>query len=413
MKYFLVLFVTFYSTFTNCQIVLSCCNDPLATPVTDLVLNKLVSNAAPTIGSNVVFTVIVENLSGVSADDVSVVDVLPLGYTFVSYVADVGTTYAYPTWTLNTLASGQSKTLNITATVNPTGPYQNSATVTTSTTETIIINNMDVVDVLPTPPVMLGSICGNIFDDVNGDGIKTGDPIIDGAQLNLFRQGGAYMATTYSNYNGDYCFNALTSETYYVTVVVPYMYDGITYPLLGGDSNIDSDGTTVIPVGGIGNPNATRIVNGDHYVNVDFGFYKESCIEGLFLIDQVADCVVTHSGDLSLNGLDITAYYFNVPLATYLPYATTSTTTWLFPLGHPLHLGSNHNGHFRVCVRPGLIKLVITTSIPYTTPLDPSCYNNGSDEMLDFDNTLHTEIPPFQLNGGQTTLNYSFGIKPL
>ncbi len=100
----------------------------------DLSLTKSVDAPAPAIGANVVFSVTVSNAADASsATAVVVTDRLPAGYTYLTddsastltaYVAATGA------WTVGAMPSGSSKTLTITARVNPAGPYLNEAEVT-------------------------------------------------------------------------------------------------------------------------------------------------------------------------------------------------------------------------------------------------------------------------------------------
>ncbi|MCC7327773.1 MAG: DUF11 domain-containing protein [Burkholderiales bacterium] len=109
----------------------------------DLGVAKVVNNATPAIGSSVTFTVTVTNNGPSSAANVQVTDVLPAGYVFVSAAPSIGS-YDSGTgvWSgIGTLASGGSATMTITATVQPTGPYLNTATGTTSTADTNPNNN--------------------------------------------------------------------------------------------------------------------------------------------------------------------------------------------------------------------------------------------------------------------------------
>lgn len=98
--------------------------------VADLSLTKDVDNSNPDVNTNVVFTLTVSNSGPSDATNVGVTDLLPTGYTYVS--DDSGGTYANATgvWNVGGLTNGSSATLNITATVNPTGIYTNVAEVT-------------------------------------------------------------------------------------------------------------------------------------------------------------------------------------------------------------------------------------------------------------------------------------------
>jgi len=102
------------------------------TPVAliDLSLNKSIDNSMPYIGTNVVFTIAVNNAGPSDATGVKVTDVLPTGYTYVSDDGAGAYINATGLWTIGGLTSGSTTTLKITATVNPTGNYTNGAEVT-------------------------------------------------------------------------------------------------------------------------------------------------------------------------------------------------------------------------------------------------------------------------------------------
>ena len=108
-------------------------DDTLATvPVAagDLSVALSVSNTAPLMGSTIAYTVTVTNGGPSQATGVTVRDLLPAGYTYVSNVPTQGS-YNNTTgdWTGITLASGVSARLRLNATVNTTGSYSNYAQV--------------------------------------------------------------------------------------------------------------------------------------------------------------------------------------------------------------------------------------------------------------------------------------------
>ncbi len=118
---------------------------------TDLSIDKSVSNSTPKVGDNVTFTLVVENNGPSSASGVTVSDLLPAGYT---YVSDNGLgTYASGTgvWTISNLSVTASTTLSIVAKVNATGNYTNTATVTGNETDPIPGNNTATSETEPTP----------------------------------------------------------------------------------------------------------------------------------------------------------------------------------------------------------------------------------------------------------------------
>jgi uncharacterized repeat protein (TIGR01451 family) len=104
---------------------------PTTAPLIDLSLNKTVDNATPNVGSNVTFTVTVNNAGPSNATGVVVTDALPAGYSFVSASSSQGG-YSNATglWSVGGIANGASASLSIVATVNATGPWANTAEVT-------------------------------------------------------------------------------------------------------------------------------------------------------------------------------------------------------------------------------------------------------------------------------------------
>ncbi|WP_193844447.1 Ig-like domain-containing protein [Flavobacterium hungaricum] len=94
----------------------------------DLEITKVANSSTPSVGNNVIFTITAKNNGLYKATGVTVNDVLPSGYTFVSATPSVGT-WTAPNWTVGSLASGASATLQITGTVRATGSYANTATV--------------------------------------------------------------------------------------------------------------------------------------------------------------------------------------------------------------------------------------------------------------------------------------------
>ncbi|HEY0385265.1 MAG TPA: DUF11 domain-containing protein, partial [Pyrinomonadaceae bacterium] len=87
-------------------------------------------NAAPSFGQSVIFTITLSNGGPDGATGVAVKDLLPAGLGFSSYTATVGS-YVSGTgiWTVGSLASSGSATLQITATVNAYGSITNTAQV--------------------------------------------------------------------------------------------------------------------------------------------------------------------------------------------------------------------------------------------------------------------------------------------
>jgi uncharacterized repeat protein (TIGR01451 family) len=108
------------------------CAEVTPLPTVDLELEKEVSNLTPNVFEPVTFTVTVTNQGPSVATGVTVLDELPNGYTYVGHTASQGTWHpVFAHWNIGTLAVGQTVTLIVEVTVNPTGNYLNQAYVIT------------------------------------------------------------------------------------------------------------------------------------------------------------------------------------------------------------------------------------------------------------------------------------------
>ncbi|WP_220485195.1 DUF11 domain-containing protein, partial [Flavobacterium sp. SOK18b] len=128
----------------------------------NLRIAKTVNNATPNVGSNVTFTLTINNDGPGSATSVVVNDQLPAGYTFVSATASVGSyDDVSGIWTVGSLANAASATLEVVATVNATGSYANTATISANEADPTPANNTATSTPVPV----------NVVDAVNDDPI--------------------------------------------------------------------------------------------------------------------------------------------------------------------------------------------------------------------------------------------------
>ncbi|MCV9930207.1 gliding motility-associated C-terminal domain-containing protein [Flavobacterium sp. LS1R49] len=205
-------------TYLNTATISGTENDPVAgnntasvtttpTPTTDRSIVKTVNNATPAVGSNVVFTLVATNNGPSAGTGISVTDLLPSGYTYVSSIAPSGTNYNQATglWTIGALANGASSSLNITATVNATGVYANTATITgtendptpgnnssTSTPVPVATSNLNVVKTVNNPTPYAGN---NVVFTITA--ANAGPSDATGVQVNdLLPSGYTYVTAT-------------------------------------------------------------------------------------------------------------------------------------------------------------------------------------------------------------------------
>ena len=99
----------------------------------DLSLDKLVDNNMPLVGSQVVFTIRVDNVGPDEAQDVVVVDQLPAGFTYYSDNAAGDYNPSTGAWTIGSIPAGGTRIMQITAIVNQSGSHINLAEVTEAT----------------------------------------------------------------------------------------------------------------------------------------------------------------------------------------------------------------------------------------------------------------------------------------
>jgi uncharacterized repeat protein (TIGR01451 family)/gliding motility-associated-like protein len=116
----------------------------------DLSVEKTVSNASAAVGANVVFAITAKNLGPAGASGVKVEDLLPSGYTLVSANVSAGSyNAATGLWSIGSLANGASATLTVTATINSSGNYSNTAIISGDQTDPNMGNNTSTVTLSP------------------------------------------------------------------------------------------------------------------------------------------------------------------------------------------------------------------------------------------------------------------------
>ena len=103
----------------------------MPTPNADLELTKTVDDTTPERGSQVTFTIRVDNRGPNDATGVVAADVLPSGLTFVGFTASQGS-YVDGTgvWSIGAIANGAFATLDVVATVDTDDPVVNGAEIT-------------------------------------------------------------------------------------------------------------------------------------------------------------------------------------------------------------------------------------------------------------------------------------------
>ncbi|BDU24747.1 gliding motility-associated C-terminal domain-containing protein [Flavobacterium sp. GSB-24] len=237
---------------------------------TDLGIAKTVDNATPCVGSNVEFTVKLSNLGGNNSTGVSVNDLLPTGYTFVSSTQTTGNYNATTgVWSIGDVNGGATETLKIIAKVNASGVYTNTASLPSTTTDSNAANNSASVSTTPNPLPTLtinnpASVCSPSTVDL------TSSTVTAGSSSNLTftywtnSAATAAYATPTAATAGTYYIKATNSfgcsviKSVVVTVATPPnsgVLSGVQNICTAGTSNFTSNGNT----GGVWTSNNTSI----------------------------------------------------------------------------------------------------------------------------------------------------------
>ncbi|MGY5355100.1 Ig-like domain-containing protein [Wenyingzhuangia sp. IMCC45467] len=135
----------------------------------DLIINATVDNINPEIGEEITFTVTVVNTSNTSAFmNITVSEILTSGFTYVSNTSTMGT-YSPSTgiWSIPSMIGRGGAQLTLTVSVNSSGNYLNTASLTGSTPQDASSGN-NTVQILVEPT------CLKIYNHMtpNGDGIN-------------------------------------------------------------------------------------------------------------------------------------------------------------------------------------------------------------------------------------------------
>ena len=122
--------------------------------IADLSITKIADNTSPNVGNSITFTITVSNPGPSSAFSTVVSDILPSGYSLTSSSTSNGV-WDSPNWNIGTLEMGKNATLILNATVLATGSYNNTASVSSATTDNVSENNSSTVNINPIPVVDL------------------------------------------------------------------------------------------------------------------------------------------------------------------------------------------------------------------------------------------------------------------
>ncbi|MBF2017581.1 MAG: DUF11 domain-containing protein [Rivularia sp. T60_A2020_040] len=272
----------------NDLVILSAVIVGVTTLAADLEVSKTVNTPNPVVGQNITYTVTVTNKGSDNTTGVVVKDVLPSQVTHVSNNSGGSYNPANGNWSVGNLNVGETKTLNITVTVNSTGTFSNTAEVITSDLpdlDSTPNNNNSTEDDQASISVTTSStttISGTLYEDTDGDNNLGGTEAKLPANItvNLLDNSNNIITTTNTDNNGNYTFTGVSN----------------------GDYKIQVDTTdTDIPTGyTLGTPNDLAVtVSGSAITDQNFGFDKSTNPNVLLIkrITKINDGTTTNSGD--------------------------------------------------------------------------------------------------------------------
>jgi uncharacterized repeat protein (TIGR01451 family) len=326
-------------------------DDACTTPVpqADLAIVKTVDNATPNVGSQVTFTLLANNHGPSDATGVSVADPLPDGYTFVSANPAAAYDSGSGAWTIGSLASGASTSLTITASVNSSGSYLNTATIGGDQTDPNPGNNTDNASTTPVPH---GAISGTVWMDTDNDNI--GDTPIEGVILSLVDGScnpvldeNNQPVTTVTAADGTYTFADLPAGTCGVVQTQP----------AGMISLFDQDG---------GNPDEILPIN----VLAGHTNSPNDFVEMSLCPDTWADWKQLHPGETAQGNPDADAYDNFAEFAFAMPYDRGTGSEWLGSTAWVIQPSTTIEGTIEaVFVRPKGAYLNVTYTLQYAATL--------------------------------------------
>jgi uncharacterized repeat protein (TIGR01451 family) len=232
----------------------------------DLSLRKVALETRPVVGTKVVYELTVSNAGPTAAGSVTVLDQLPAGLTYVSHEGHGSYETSTGIWTVpGPIASGDTATVKITATVDTAAKVTNEAEILSSdrpdpnSTPGNGVRTEDDMDSATITPIS-ARLEGTLWVDKDGDGRHDrNEPPIPGVTVNLYSPNGDLVASTVTGPDGRYVFEGLAPGRYYIEV------DRSTLPAT-------VDGQTIDPDDVLDGRHEVVLAAGDNLAGLDFGF---------------------------------------------------------------------------------------------------------------------------------------------
>jgi uncharacterized repeat protein (TIGR01451 family) len=280
---------------------------------------------------------------------------------------------------------------------------RNKANPTTGFTQVLALaagENFPYVDAAMWEPVAIGDL---VWNDLNRNGIQDpGEPGLGNINVELYNLTSTRISTTVTDTNGNYIFQNLLPDFYYVTFILPSGFN-FSPQYAGTDDQIDSD---ALPATGETAPREYR--SGTVYLHVDAGMWQETA--DLALTKTVNPNIVT-IGELVTytlivrnNGPD-TARNVRVndalPAGVEYQYHTASVGTY-DPATGVWTIGDLPNGGVATLIivakatRTGVFNNVAVVS---SDTYDPVIDNNRANASLSVGSTAEAVTVPMQKTG--------------
>lgn len=183
----------------------------------DLTVSKTDNVDSVNRGQSVIYTIVVTNSGPSTATNVTVTDILPTGMTFQSATTGFTNNAGTVTGSIASIASGQSATVTITATVNndvPNGANLTNTATVNAAGETTTNNNTAtaITSVLTT-----ADISGTVFNDADGDGVQdSGEVGVPNIPMVVLNTSNVVVQRATTNAQGFFSFTSLPLGTYSV-----------------------------------------------------------------------------------------------------------------------------------------------------------------------------------------------------
>ncbi|HYC58445.1 MAG TPA: hypothetical protein VEK79_02660 [Thermoanaerobaculia bacterium] len=283
----------------------------------DLSLGKGVDDTTPALGSNVVFTLTVSNAGPHMATGVVVRDQLPVGLT---YIGDNGAGSYVPAggnWTVGSLASGASASLQITAIVSGTGMISNYAQIAASSA--------------PDPDSTVNDDSTSQDDDDRQDIIVAGTPTADVEIAKFLTTGGVYSVGQSVHYELVVTNNGPATATAIQITDVP---TNLTI------TSVSGGGCSALPCTiGILGLNASSTIDLVATIDAD-GFFDNSASVSAAEPDPVPENNTDDQNNSGVTGIPVDLYVLKT-LDTPGPYVAGQTIQYTLVAGTLDNAGTN------------------------------------------------------------------------